>query len=218
MAEVTVIESKIANLGSLVRAFETIGVTVEVSKDPRVICKARRLVLPGVGAFAAGMDELKKNELNFVLGDVVAKGTPLLGICLGMQLLLDSSEENGVTRGLGLIQGKVIKIPSVNTFGVRERKVPHIGWSAIFPSSKKQGWECSSFSTTDSGDFFYFVHSYRVSLANPKDSSAECDYSGVAITAALSKNNITGLQFHPERSGPKGLEILRAFARSDTID
>ena len=133
-------------------------------------------------------------------------------------ILLDSSEENGVNFGLGLIPGKVIKIPSINTFGVRERKVPHIGWSAIFPSSKKPGWECSSLSTTDSGDFFYFVHSYMASLANPKDSSAECDYSGAVITAALSKNNITGVQFHPERSGPKGLEILRAFARSDTVD
>ena len=211
MNAVTVVDYGIVNLGNIVRGLEYVGARVFVSDDPERIHRADRLVLPGVGAFAAGMMELSTRNLNVSLLQAAQVGTPLLGICLGMQMLLESSEENGSHSGLGLVPGVVKAIPKKDSDGVRRRKVPHIGWNALQYPPHKSTWEKSCLSGIQQGEFFYFVHSYMVVPREPTDILAQCQYDGLPIVAAIARDNITGLQFHPERSGPEGLRILEKF-------
>jgi glutamine amidotransferase len=168
------------------------------------------VVLPGVGAFANGMAELGRNNLDEVVHEVASRATPLLGICLGMQMLFDESEEFGDTPGLGLIPGKVVTIPSTATDG-EFQKVPHIGWNSLQPPESCDGWENSLLSNTKPGDAVYFVHSYMASPADPAHLLAECYYGGRSITACVGKENVCGTQFHPEKSGEVGLAILKSF-------
>ena len=215
MADVTVVDSKIANLGNLVRALQAIGVTATVSDDPAVISRSSRVILPGVGAFSAGIEELRAKGLHHAIQDVASSGTPLLGICLGMQLLLDSSTEGGFHVGLGLISGTVVAIPSKDTQGRRERKVPHIGWSSIFPRSVDTRWADSILSDTRAAEYFYFVHSFMAVPIDQNTILAQSTYDGTEINAALAEKNVTGVQFHPERSGPAGLALLAKFSRME---
>ena len=146
------------------------------------------------------------------LVDVAKLGVPILGICLGMQMLLDVSNENGKHSGLGLIPGKVLPIPKLNLAGRQtRRKVPHIGWNELQCPEHCQTWENSCLKATKEGSFVYFVHSYMAEPSNKQHILANCDYEDLTITAAVLKDNIVGVQFHPERSGPTGLKILKEF-------
>ena len=213
MKKVVVVNYGMGNIKSVMRAVEQTGSTAILSRGPDDIRNADRVILPGVGAFETGMNELRQRSLDVALTDFIHTGRPLLGICLGMQMLLDDSEEHGKHIGLGFIPGSVVQIPSGDN-GALTRKIPHIGWSALHVSSKQKQWANSALDTTKEGDYFYFVHSFMASLKDDAHVLAECEYEGLAIPAVLKKDNITACQFHPEKSGPSGLDILNRFTNS----
>ena len=198
---VAIVDYGVGNLFSLKSSFAAIGVDVIVTDDPEVLKKADGIVLPGVGAFEDAAKKLRDSGLDKVLIHLVSLGKPLLGICLGMQLLFDKSYEYGEHKGLGLIKGSVKPISDVIP---SELKIPHIGWNALI--YKK---ESPLFSYIKEGDCVYFVHSFY---------AADCDSSVIAVseygaelTAAVQNSNVFGCQFHPEKSGEVGLKILKAF-------
>lgn len=198
---VAIIDYGVGNLFSLHSSFEAVGEESRVTSDIRVIDEADRLVLPGVGAFGDAAEKLRRMGLDEILCDQAAKGKPLLGICLGMQMLFEKSFEYGEHRGLGLIPGEIRPISETISAGL---KIPHIGWNAL--TFRKQS---PLFRDLNEGDFVYFVHSYHA--VNFSESvSAVTEYGGI-LTAAAEKDNIFGCQFHPEKSGEKGLRILKAF-------
>jgi imidazole glycerol-phosphate synthase subunit HisH len=210
MTNVVVIDYGIGNLKSVERSLNKVGASVRFSKDPKVISNAERLVLPGVGAFQVGMQGLTDSGVIPSLNTFVQGGKPLLGICLGMQILFDKSEEHGLHYGLGYIPGTVVKILQKDKNGVR--KIPHIGWNALYSSEKQLiKWSKTILTNTKRGEFFYFVHSYMAVPENNSDILAKCEYEGAQITAAIKRDNIIGLQFHPEKSGESGLKILAEF-------
>ena len=212
MTSVVVIDYGIVNLKNILRGLEYVGVQAESSIDPDRILRSDRVILPGVGAFSAGMAELQELGMDEALKSVAGAGRPVLGICLGMQMLLDASTEHGQHTGLGLIPGTVIPIPNGKTeVGEKLRKVPHIGWSALCHPSHLSSWNGSCLDVTPPGTYCYFVHSYMVEPEITSHVLAQCVYEGLPVIGAIRKENITGLQFHPERSGPVGLEILRRF-------
>jgi len=205
-----VIDYGIVNLKNILRSFEYIGVPIDSAVDPDQVLKADRIILPGVGAFASGMNELRTRGMDEAVKCIANAGRPVLGICLGMQMLLDSSIEYGQHQGLGLIPGSVVPIPT-NSVGMGRRKIPHIGWNALRYPSHASSWKNSCLNRAPEGSFFYFVHSFMVVPEKSSHILAQCIYEGLSVTAAIKKDNITGLQFHPERSGPIGLEILHEF-------
>lgn len=196
---VGIIDYGVGNLFSLKSSFQAIGQEVFVSGDPKELAKADRLLLPGVGAFEDAANKLHVSGLDEFVRQQAAQGKPLMGICLGMQLLFEKSYEYGEHQGLGLLKGQVIpmagKLPE-------ELKVPHMGWNCL---SAKKG---SLLEAVD-GKFVYFVHSYYADGC--EDSLSAVTEYGIPITAAVEKSNIYGCQFHPEKSGTVGLSILRAF-------
>ena len=208
--EVTIIDYGVGNLLSVQRGFESCGAKVTLSSDSELILGAERVVLPGVGAFKNGMRALENLHLDKAVKDFADQGKPLMGICLGMQLLLDESEEFGVSGGLGLIAGRVIPIPNTTNSGT-QLKVPNIGWSSLQPSSLSNDWSESLLNDVSAGEAAYFVHSFMAMPSDPAHCLAECIYGGYRITAAITKENITGCQFHPEKSGEVGLKILHRF-------
>ncbi len=204
---VTVIDYGMGNLLSVTRALEHCGAEVTTESSPLFIAKAERLVLPGVGAFGNGMAELQQRNLVDAIRNYAATGRPLLGICLGMQMLLDGSDEFGASEGLSLIPGWVRKLPE--QAGI---KLPHIGWSGIRPPSGRN-WEDSLLDHVNPGEEVYFVHSFYADPANPADRLAETPYGAFQFCSVVKKGNITGCQFHPEKSGEAGLDIIRNFLR-----
>jgi imidazole glycerol-phosphate synthase subunit HisH len=214
MGKVTVIDCGLGNIKSVQRGLEKVGAEIEVSCDPITISKAERLVLPGVGAFEDGMAELHRNNLVKALQDYSTSGCPLLGICLGMQMLLDNSEEHGSHEGLGIIPGSVVKIPKEPNEGERIRKIPHVGWSTLINPMQNQHWDASVISSSGSNEYFYFNHSFMAIPDLDQHVLALCSYAGVRFSAAIIKGGVVGLQFHPEKSGPSGLKILRQFVNS----
>ncbi len=208
--EVTVIDYGVGNLLSVQRGFEHCGAKVIVTEDPTVILAAAKVVLPGVGAFGNAMQALAALGLIEVIREVAQRGTPLLGICLGMQLLLDESEEFGITAGLGLIPGRVIPVPTTALSG-KAQKIPHIGWSALQPSDLSEGWTGTLLHDNKVGDATYFVHSFMAVPTDPMHRIADCLYGGHKVPAVIGRNKIIGCQFHPEKSGEVGLKILRRF-------
>lgn len=208
-AQVTVVDYGIGNLYSVRRAFEHSGAEVTLSSDPAAIAAAPRLVLPGVGAFADGMAGLRELGLVEPLRAYAASGRPLLGICLGMQMLASASEEFGEHEGLGLIPGRVVPVAATTTGG-QAHKIPHIGWSAIAPAPGAD-WRGTPLAGTPAGTAVYLVHSFHVVPDDPAHALADCDYGGHRVTAAIGRGVIFGCQFHPEKSGPQGLRMLAAF-------
>ena len=199
---IAIIDYGVGNLFSLQSSFSMIGAEAVVTGDPGTIRSADRLLLPGVGAFEDAARKLRDAGLDALLKEEAARGKYILGICLGMQLLFDESREFGVHRGLGLIPGRVVDMTPELPPGL---KVPHIGWNAL----KLTRPEHPLWKYTREGDFVYFVHSFYAS---------ECDGAvlataeyGIDLTAAAGSENVLGCQFHPEKSGPVGLNILRAF-------
>lgn len=215
MPKVVVIDYGVGNLFSVQRGLEQCGAEVTVTADHAAILSAERVLLPGVGAFSNAMQALQALGLTDVLKEVAQKQTPLLGICLGMQLLLDESEEFGVTPGLGLIPGRVVPVPGL-TFGGDTQKVPHIGWNALLPSAYVD-WNGTLLSDTKPGSAVYFVHSFMAQTADRAHRLADCDYGGHAVAAVIAAGNVAGCQFHPEKSGDVGLRILKQFCASPTL-
>ncbi len=208
---VAVIDYGMGNLHSVVRAFEHLGAPVRLSAAHEELRKADLLVLPGVGAFGDGMAELHRRGLVPLLHEHVRAGKPLVGICLGMQMLFETSEEFGEHKGLGLLPGRVAAIPEKRPDGSR-RRVPHVGWEAILPPAGR-AWRGSPLAGITPGTAVYFVHSFAAEPTAPDDILAVCDHDGHTICAAVQRNNVIGFQFHPEKSGPAGLAILRELLR-----
>ena len=199
---VAIIDYGVGNLFSLKSSFAAIGEEAIVTDDPEKLKEADRLILPGVGAFGDAAAKLRESGLDKVLLGEVQKGKPLMGICLGMQMLLDKSFEYGEHKGLGLIPGEIRPISDVIP---EELPIPQIGWNAF----RIKGEKHPIFKYVNEGDCVYFVHSYY---------GANCDESVIAdteygayLTAAVAKGNVCGCQFHPEKSGKVGLSILKAF-------
>ncbi len=200
---VAIIDYGVGNLFSLKSSFAAIGVEAVVTADPSVIASADRIILPGVGAFGDAAYKLRESGLDRVVKAEAAKGKPLMGICLGMQLLFERGFEYGEHEGLGLIKGEIRPISEVIPKGY---KIPHIGWNSLEFTEKKS----PIFKYIKDGDFVYFVHSYQATGCE-RFVSAKCEY-GAPIVAAVEDGNVFGCQFHPEKSGEVGLSILRAFS------
>ena len=199
---VAIIDYGVGNLFSLKSSMEAIGAKTVVTGDADVLRMAEKIILPGVGAFEDAIRKLKETGLDTVIKEEAAKGKPIMGICLGMQMLLDKSFEYGEHQGLGLIKGEVRPIDEVIPKGM---KIPHIGWNALKLNENKH----EIFKYINSGDFVYFVHSYYGAKCG--DSVIATAEYGADITAAVAKDNVCGCQFHPEKSGDVGLKILKAF-------
>ncbi len=197
---IAIIDYGVGNLFSLRSSLEYIGADVVVTGDAEVISEADGIILPGVGAFEDAAAKLRQSGLDKVICEEAGKGKKLLGICLGMQMLFEESHEYGVHRGLGLIKGKVMPLADV----VGDLKVPHIGWNPL--SFKK---DSKLYKYINEGDCVYFVHSYYGAQCE-ESVSAVSEY-GIEVTASVERENVYGTQFHPEKSGEVGLNILRAF-------
>ena len=199
---IAIVDYGVGNLFSLVSSFKSIGVDAILTSDKNVIQSADKIILPGVGAFGDASDKLFSSGLAEIVKSEAKKGKPVLGICLGMQLLLEKSFEYGEHKGLGLIKGEIRPIKDVIP---KSLKIPHIGWNAL----KFKGEKSPIFKYLKDGDFVYFVHSYYGANCN-ESVIATAEY-GAEITAAVQSGNVYGCQFHPEKSGDVGLKILKAF-------
>ena len=199
---VGIIDYGVGNLFSLQSSFSAIGQEVVVSSDPDVLRKADHILLPGVGAFEDAVKKLRDSQMDQMVYEAVQAGKPLMGICLGMQMLFEKSFEYGEHRGLGLLKGQVIPMAALIPQAL---KIPHMGWNALNITQP-----CSKLlRNTKEGDYVYFVHSYFAEGC--QDSLAARTEYGAWLTAAVEKDNVFGCQFHPEKSGEVGLGILRAF-------
>lgn len=206
----TLIDYGVGNLFSVQKALELCGAEVIVTSDPNKILQAERLVLPGVGAFSDGMKGLVERGIDSALVTYARNRRPLLGICLGMQLLSTISEEFGHHKGLNIIPGRVLPIPNVSVDG-KPHKIPHIGWSELHLPKQLASWENSILSGLGELEEVYLVHSYSVIPDDDVYRLANCDYGGHSICTAVQRENVFGTQFHPEKSGKIGLQILKNF-------
>lgn len=209
MLKVCIIDYGVSNLFSVSRAMEHLGVEPIVSIDPEAITSAEKLILPGVGAFPDAMEALERANIAELLQSTVFAGTPILGICLGAQLLFTRSYEFGETNGLNLISGDVVPVKSQTTDG-KPLRVPHIGWNELRINIDHPVTE-SLLAGIDQGRSAYFVHSFFADIANKEACVATCDYGGWALPSVVGQGNAMGCQFHPERSGEVGLQLLRNF-------
>jgi len=199
---IAIIDYGVGNLASVNKALSFIGYDSKITSDYREILAADKVILPGVGAFADAMYSLEKTNMISVINKVAQNGIPLLGICLGMQLMFDYSTEGGESvKGLGLLKGSITQFPL--DMGL---KVPHMGWNSLNIKQKD-----GIFKGLQENSYVYFVHSYYLTASDPTDVAATCKY-GNEFDAAVCKGNIMGTQFHPEKSGDIGLNILRNFA------
>jgi len=201
MTQVAIIDYGVGNLRSVEKAFAATGCAAVVSSDENVLHKAERLVLPGVGAFGACMNALTERGFDDLVRERVAAGTPLLGVCVGMQMLFEESEEFGTTRGLGFLPGRVRRFSD-------ELVVPQVGWNQI-----RQRVPHPMFEGIQDSSFFYFVHSYYCEPVEGKVILGETDY-GAAYASVVAHENLCGVQFHPEKSQAAGLRLLSNFARA----
>ena len=222
---ITMIDYGASNIRSAQKAFEYIGAEVELTEDPEIVRKATKLVVPGVGAFGSGMAGLHQRNLPEAIQETVASGVPFLGICVGMQLMFDESNEMGIHQGLGLMAGKVKRFPKKLSMvngqwsianestplidnpqsEIVNLKIPHMGWNQLEPA-----WESPLLAGVNTGDYTYFVHSYYCDPADATAVLAWTDY-GFPFASVVQKDNVYGLQFHPEKSQAVGLQILKNF-------
>lgn len=203
---IAIVDYGVGNLFSLKSSLAAIGQEAVVTADPQVLRSADQVILPGVGAYGDAADKLHQSGMDKVVTELAASGKPLMGICLGMQLLLDKGYEYGVHDGLGLIHGDVVPIDNVIP---AELKVPHIGWNALHFCGEKS----PLFRYVEEGECVYFVHSYYAT--NCADNTIATTEYGAELTAAVRCGNVFGCQFHPEKSGKTGLNILRAFCEME---
>jgi glutamine amidotransferase len=198
---IAIIDYGVGNLGSVDKAMKFIGLKTEITSDTGTIKKADGVVLPGVGAFSAAMASLERHGLVQAVKDIVREGRLFLGICLGMQMLFEYSEEGGKVEGLGLFRGAVKALP-----GGRGLKVPHMGWNSLDTSGG-----CPLFDGLPDNPYVYFVHSYYLDAGDKSIVAATCEY-GVTFDAAVGSGRVFATQFHPEKSGETGLTILKNWA------
>ena len=210
--KVTIVDYGLSNLLSVQHAFAHFGAETLVTSRPEDVLVAEKLVLPGVGAFKDGMDGLAKLGLIEPICQKAAAGTPLLGICLGMQMLFDASEEFGLHKGLGLIPGRVVKIPDTDTAGNPQR-VPHISWDPLYPGGGRTDFAGTPLAAVKPGEECYFIHSYEAVPTDDADRLADTLYGGRQICAAAFHGSVLGCQFHPEKSGKVGLKIIEEFLK-----
>ncbi|MEN6348190.1 MAG: imidazole glycerol phosphate synthase subunit HisH [Syntrophomonas sp.] len=209
---ITVIDYGIGNILSVIRALTYCGAEVLVTDSPDKIKSSRALILPGVGAFEDGMRGLRNRNIIDSIKEFERTGHPFMGICLGMQMMLDVSEEFGIHKGLGLIPGKVARIDHFTIEGEKQ-KTPHIGWNKLeLPLSNQISyWDNTILSGIDNQSEVYFVHSYTAIPDNNEHRLADAFYGGRQISAVIKKDNLYGCQFHPEKSGSIGLKIMANF-------
>ncbi|TKC13869.1 imidazole glycerol phosphate synthase subunit HisH [Robertmurraya kyonggiensis] len=193
-----IIDYGMGNLFSVSKALERLGVNYFISEQKEQLLSADALILPGVGAFPDAMERLNETGLTEMIQQFVESGKPLLGICLGMQLLFDQSEENKLTKGLAILPGEVVR------FTGEDYKVPHMGWNRLIFNNS------STILANIEEDFVYFVHSYYVKTSAQDVVIASCEYD-VEVPAVVGRGNVFGMQFHPEKSGKLGMELLRNF-------
>lgn len=199
---IAIVDYGMGNLRSVEKALVRVGHHARVTRDPAVVGSATGVVLPGVGAFAACMANLERFGLASVLRDVITRGTPFLGICLGMQLLFRESEEFGPVPGLGILPGRVVRFGGEGVAGLR---VPHMGWNAL-----RRCGEAPLLAGIEDGAYVYFVHSYYVVADDPRDVATETPY-GVSFASSVNRDNIFACQWHPEKSQSVGLRLLANF-------
>ena len=204
---VAIIDYDAGNIKSVEKAFQYIGEDTVLTRDYHVLKQADRVVLPGVGSFGDAMEKLKRYDLISPIQELVASNVPFLGICLGLQLLFRSSDESKGVKGLDLVDGEIIKIPDKEGL-----KIPHMGWNNI---SIKSG--ARLFEGIEGKPYVYFVHSYYLEADHKEEVAATTEYS-VTIDASVEKKNLFACQFHPEKSGEVGLQILRNFAKMGKED
>jgi glutamine amidotransferase len=210
---IVIVNYEMGNLGSIRNMFKRLGVTAVVSNDPAVIAKAERLILPGVGAFDQGMENLHRLGLPAVLDERVnGSGVPILGICLGMQLMTRSSEE-GDAEGLGWIDARTTHFRRGAAPVESSARLPHIGWNFV---DQKNPHELLSDLTEEPR--FYFVHTYRVECADPGDVMISSNYAGCEFTAGFARGNIAGMQCHPEKSHKFGMQVFSNFAKWNPVE
>lgn len=209
MLRLTVVDYQLGNLFSVVRACGLLGYSARVSSKPDDVVEADAIILPGVGAFGQAMDNLSKLQLKEPLLRHIAGGKPFFGICLGMQLLFEESEEFGSPRGLCAMRGRVRRLPVSNA------PVPQIGWNEIAPpQSSGHLWARTPLAAVQPGAWMYFVHSFYVANQDGEDACCETDYAGFRYTSGIFRKNIFATQFHPEKSSHEGLSIYRAWLQS----
>lgn len=201
---IAVVDYGRGNLFSIGQALRHVGAEAELTSDPEVILAADRIVLPGVGAFADAMRGLRSRGLVNVLQEAASRGTPLLGICLGMQLLASRSEEFGSHDGLDLIPGAVRRLQRGE--GEKATRIPNVGWRRLRPNPKDP-----FIGSFEEAPLMYFVHSYVPFPDDPAAVAASIDVNGVEVAAVIRRRNVIGCQFHPEKSGPVGLQVLQRF-------
>lgn len=206
MKKVAIIDFKLGNIFSVVQACQEIGLDVNVTSDYKKIMASDGVILPGVGAFGDAMSNLSKQDLIEPIRDFVSTGKPFMGVCLGLQLLFSESQEFGSHKGLDLIEGTVVK------FNKDNMKVPQIGWNQIYNS--KRGWEETPLENISNNEFMYFVHSYYVKPNKEENILTKTNYSGLEYCSSIQKDNIFATQFHPEKSGEKGLQIYRNWSKN----
>ena len=199
---VAIIDYNAGNLKSVEKALMAVGQESVITRDFHTILSADHVILPGVGAFGEAMEQIKQYELDKVIREVVDKKTPFLGICLGLQLLFEGSDESQGVEGLRILDGKILRIPDKEGL-----KIPHIGWNSLELQN-----EGRLFSGMNPNPFVYFVHSYYLKAADEQIVKATCDYS-TCIHASVEKDNVFACQFHPEKSSETGLTILKNFAQ-----
>ena len=201
---IAVLDYGVGNLFSLCSSLRAIGAEATVTADPQVIRRAERLILPGVGAFEDAARKLRESGIDRLIKEEVAAGKPIMGICLGMQLLFERSHEYGIHEGLGLLKGEILPFSRVLDASY---KIPHIGWNALRIEK-----ECPLFRYVKDGDHVYFVHSFYASEGLTA-TAATTEY-GIRFTASVAEGNVYGCQFHPEKSGSVGLSILKGFCEA----
>jgi imidazole glycerol-phosphate synthase subunit HisH len=209
--KITLLDYGMCNMLNVARALEHAGADVHVTEAPKDAVAAERLVVPGVGAFSECMRAVNDLGHGDAIREFVKSGRPMLGICVGMQILFEASEEFGETSGLGILPGRVRMVPNTTTTGARQR-VPHIGWNHLIEPQAGRIWGktlLEPFGTL--GPAVYFVHSFAAQPSNDDDRLADCDYGGHRISAMVKRDNVTATQFHPERSGTVGLRMLKEF-------
>jgi glutamine amidotransferase len=209
---VVIVDYGRGNLWSVGQAVAAVGGAPRLSDEPAVVRAAEQVILPGVGAFGDAMAGLRARGLDEAVLAFAATERPLLGVCLGMQLLLETSSEFGRHDGLALIAGRVDRLPEPPTDERRRRyKIPNVGWCRLEPAPGGRSWDESLLASVKPGDCAYFVHSYAAHPTDPRHRLANIGLGGSAVAAAVTSGPITGCQFHPEKSGEVGLAILRAF-------
>ena len=206
--KIAIIDYGCGNILNLARAVKFLGYDVEITRDNKKIINSSHIILPGVGAFGNAIKHLEKYNLHKTILEYAKLDKPLLGICVGMQILFTVSYELGVHKGLGLLEGEVIKISNKKN---KEIKIPHMGWNELYPSNDKKEWKNKILKNSLIGKNFYFVHSFVCLTKRSEATIAFCNYSGISIPAVVSVNNVFGCQFHPEKSSDNGLTVLKNF-------